>query len=149
MAMICKARHRVFVQWNFILILIPVQTETKEMISLGFGLADVMLINAEAILRGAAPTTVSGELETPEILVNKVRTRAKATQVTSVDLGGLLNERVWEFSWEAWRRNDLIRYGLFEEKWGFKDDADINKRIHSVPSSEISLNPNLQQNPGH
>ncbi|WP_295772416.1 RagB/SusD family nutrient uptake outer membrane protein [uncultured Mucilaginibacter sp.] len=112
-------------------------------------LADVMMMKAEAILRGAAPTSVGGELQTADVLVNKIRTRAKAPVVSGVTLDQLLDERAREFAWEGWRRNDLIRFGKFESAWGFKSNADVNKRIYPVPTSERSLNPNLIQNPGY
>jgi len=114
-----------------------------------FRLADVLLMKAEAILRGAAPTVVKGELQTADVLVNKIRTRAHTDQVTNIDLQGLLNERARELAWEAWRRNDLIRFGQFENKWGFKTDADPNKRLMPVPATEIALNPSLIQNTGY
>ncbi|WP_129718057.1 RagB/SusD family nutrient uptake outer membrane protein [Pedobacter sp. SYP-B3415] len=114
-----------------------------------FRLADVMMMKAEAILRGAAATTVNGELQTPLVLVNKIRARAKAPAMTAVSLNDLLDERAREFAWEGWRRNDLIRFGRFEDAWGFKNNTDPNKRIYPVPTSERSLNPNLVQNPGY
>ncbi|MBC7922252.1 MAG: RagB/SusD family nutrient uptake outer membrane protein [Ferruginibacter sp.] len=114
-----------------------------------FRLADVLLMKAEAILRGAPATAVNGELQTPLVLVNKLRTRAKAPLATSIDLNELLDERARELSWEGWRRNDLIRYGQFEQKWGFKDNADVTRRIYPVLASELSLNPGLRQNPGY
>lgn len=117
-------------------------------------LADVYLMKAEAILRGANTTTVNGELQTPLVLVNKVRARAGAQLATSVDLPGLLDERARELSWEAWRRNDLIRYGLFEVSYPLPNDVltmntDPTRRIYPVPSTELKTNPNLVQNPGY
>lgn len=112
-------------------------------------LADVMMMKAEAILRGAAATTVNGELQTADVLVNKIRARAKAPLVSGITLDQLLDERAREFAWEGWRRNDLIRFGKFEAAWGYKTNTDVNKRIYPVPTSEKALNPNLVQNPGY
>ncbi|HEY0176936.1 MAG TPA: RagB/SusD family nutrient uptake outer membrane protein [Pedobacter sp.] len=117
-------------------------------------LADVMLMKAEAILRGAQPTVVNGEMQTPVSLVNKIRARAGAPAATSVDLNSLLDERAREFSWEAWRRNDLIRFGQFEKEYPLKNDVltmnkDMTRRIFPVPSTELKLNSNLKQNPGY
>ena len=114
-----------------------------------FRLADVLLMKAEAILRGATFTIVNGEPQTPLVLVNKLRIRARAPLANSINLNELLDERARELSWEGWRRNDLIRYGQFEQKWGFKDNADVTRRIYPVPASELSLNPGLRQNPGY
>jgi hypothetical protein len=117
-------------------------------------LADVMMMKAEAILRGATATTVNGELQTPDVLVNKIRTRAGAPAVAGIDLDGLLDERAREFSWEAWRRNDLIRFGKFEVEYPLPNDVltmdkSVTRRIYPIPATEIRLNPNLVQNPGY
>lgn len=119
-----------------------------------FRLADVMLMKAEAILRGAAATTVGTELQTPLVLLNKIRNRAPATLATTVDLESLLDERAREFSWEAWRRNDLIRFGKFEIEYPLPNDVltmnkDVRRRIYPIPSNELLLNANLKQNPGY
>ncbi len=76
-----------------------------------FRLADVYLMKAEAILRGATATTVNGVLQTPDYLVNLIRNRVGAPTVSGIDLPGLLDERARELYWEGWRRNDLIRFG--------------------------------------
>lgn len=110
-----------------------------------FRYADILLEKAEAILRGAS--TTNGD--SPLALVNQVRSRAKASPLTSVTLSDILDERGREFSMEMWRRNDLIRFGQFEKKWGIKTDADPNKRIFPIPRPEMQLNPKLVQNPGY
>ena len=117
-------------------------------------LADVILMKAEAILRGANATTVNGELQTPLILVNKIRTRAGAELATNVTLETLLDDRAREFSWEAWRRNDLIRYGKFEIDYPLPNDVlnmnkDVTRRLYPIPANELKLNANLVQNPGY
>jgi hypothetical protein len=119
-----------------------------------FRLADIYLMKAEAILRGATPTTVSGTLQTPDFLVNRLRTRANAPQVSGITLDGLLDERARELSWEGWRRNDLIRFGLFEKEYPLPNDnltmnKDVNRRLYPIPISEIRLNTKLVQNPGY
>jgi hypothetical protein len=110
-----------------------------------FRYADVLLEKAEAILRGATPT--NGDIALT--LVNQVRARAHATAFVSVDLTTLLQERAREFADEGWRRNDLIRYGMYENSWGLKTDADPNKRIFPIPTPELQLNSKLVQNPGY
>lgn len=125
-----------------------------------FRLADIYLLKAEAILRGAAPTTVNGELQTATVLVNKVRSRVKAPLVASVNLDELLDERGRELYWENWRRNDLIRFGKYEVEYPIKGDLAVpgytpgmdkspDRRIFPVPASELKLNPKLVQNPGY
>ncbi len=117
-------------------------------------LADVYLMKAEAELRGAPTTVANGELQTPLVLVNKIRSRAGAQLASSVDLQGLLDERGRELAWEGWRRNDLIRFGQFETEYPLPNDVltmnkDVNKRLFPVPSTELKTNPNLVQNPGY
>lgn len=119
-----------------------------------FRLADVLLMKAEAILRGAPVTIVNGAMQTPDYLVNRLRSRANAPQVSGITLDGLLDERARELSWEGWRRNDLIRYGLFEKEYPLPNDnlsmnKDINRRLFPIPISEIRLNSKLVQNPGY
>ena len=63
-----------------------------------FRYADVLLMKAEAMLRGATPTLGA----TPAALVNNVRTKRGAAAVASVDLEALFAERCREFAWEAW-----------------------------------------------
>jgi hypothetical protein len=112
-----------------------------------FRYGDILMMKAEAILRGAAATNG----ETPEILVNKIRVRAKAPVLGGTPtLDDILDERVREFAWEAWHRNDLIRFGKYSALWLFKDAvSDVNHQIFPVPADQIKLNPNLVQNPGY
>ncbi|QNL50181.1 RagB/SusD family nutrient uptake outer membrane protein [Olivibacter sp. SDN3] len=115
-----------------------------------FRLADVYLMKAEAILRGASASTARGELQTADVLVNKIRERVGAPLVKGIILDELLEERGREFAWEAWRRNDLIRFGKFEGSWAFNEgEQPPNYRIYPVPTSEMRLNTNLVQNPGY
>lgn len=110
-----------------------------------FRYADILLLKAEAILRGATPT----KSQTALSLVNRVRNRAGAAEWTSVDLNKLLEERAREMSYECWRRNDLIRFGKFEDSWLLKTDTDINHRLYPIPQTEIEANKELVQNPGY
>jgi hypothetical protein len=119
-----------------------------------FRLADVYLMKAEALLRGATATSVNGEVQTPLTLVNKLRMRAGAQIAGSIDLQVLLDERARELSWEGWRRNDLIRFGQFETEYPLPNDVlkmntDPTRRIFPIPSTELKTNPNLLQNPGY
>ena len=110
-----------------------------------FRYADILLTKAEAILRGASPTMGHTALS----LVNQVRARARATPFSSVDLSSLLDERGRELAYEAWRRNDLIRFGKYESKWGYKTDDNVDKRLFPIPTQERTVNPRLIQNHGY
>ena len=110
-----------------------------------FRYADILLMKAEAILRGAAPTYNATALS----LVNQLRITRKAAPLSVLSLDGMLKERSLELNWEGGRRIDLIRFGKYESSWGYKTDADANKRIFPIPSGERILNPALIQNPGY
>jgi starch-binding outer membrane protein, SusD/RagB family len=108
-----------------------------------FRYSDVVLMKAEAALR-------SGSKDTAVELVNQLRkNRTTADALTDITLDGLYEERSREFAWESWHRNDMIRFGKFENKWGFKTDANLNKRIFPIPQGALTLNPALKQNPGY
>ena len=110
-----------------------------------FRYADAILMKAEAIQRGGAATLGATTLA----LVNSIRTTRGAAAISSIDLEAIYGERIREFASEMWHRNDMIRYGKFENKWGFKTDSDPNKRIYPIPNSAFLLNPALVQNPGY
>jgi hypothetical protein len=116
-----------------------------------FRLADIYLMKAEAILRGAAATNG----DSPASLMNKIRTYVGAPAVTGTPtLDELLDERAREFADESWRRNDLIRFGKFEDNWGFKSlypagFTERFRRIFPVPRDVMNVNTNWKQNPGY
>ncbi len=113
--------------------------------------ADALLMKAEAILRGG--TATSGD--TPGSIVNAIRAKrsngstALATLGT-VDLPTLLDERGRELYLEAVRRNDLVRFGVFNNPVVERPSAsDASRCVFPVPSVALSSNPNLKQNSGY
>lgn len=111
-----------------------------------FRYSDILLMKAEAIIRGATPTLGQTALS----LVNQLRAvRTTSPAWTSVTLEDLYKERCRELSWECWHRNDMIRFGKYEGTWGFKTDAQTFHRLMPIPSSAMILNPKLKQNPGY
>lgn len=120
-----------------------------------FRFADVVLMMAEARLRQSS-ADVAGALA----LVNPLRVARGATPLTTITLVNptnvydpttLLAERGRELYWESWRRNDLIRFGVFLKQWALKDaDADpIRNLLFPIAPDELLANPNLKQNPGY
>jgi hypothetical protein len=108
--------------------------------------SDIVLMKAEAILRGGTATAGQTALS----LVNSLRaSRTTSAALSTVDLNYIFAERSREFAWEGWHRNDVIRFGKYENKWGFKTDVDVNHRIFPIPTSALALNPKLVQNPGY
>jgi starch-binding outer membrane protein, SusD/RagB family len=111
-----------------------------------FRYADILLMKAEAILRGG-PSTLG---QTPVSLVNEVRAkRTTSGALGTVDLEFVYAERTREFIGENWHRNDMIRFDKYEAQWGFKTETDPRKRLFPIPSTAIQLNPLLQQNEGY
>jgi starch-binding outer membrane protein, SusD/RagB family len=111
-----------------------------------FRYSDILLEKAEAILRGGTATLS----QTPLSLANQLRAqRTTAAAWTNVTLDSIYNERCREFTQESWHRNDMIRFGYFENAWGFKTDADQNHRIYPIPVAAMALNTKLVQNPGY
>lgn len=117
-----------------------------------FRYADVLLTKAEAILRGGSSTAG----DTPASLMNEIRAYVGAPDVSGTpSLQDLLDERGREFFGENWRRNDLIRFGNFEDDWGWKNiinpsaKTNYNARLLPVPTYIMNQNTNWKQNPGY
>ncbi len=112
-----------------------------------FRYADVLLMKAEALTRQGS----SGA----KALFNQIRSYAGAPTIANVPtLQEIYDERGREFFDENWRRNDMIRFGHYEDEFfpHYKDfpDASFDKRhrIFPVPQNTINLN-GWEQNPGY
>ena len=129
-----------------------------------FRLADAYLIYVEAHLRGGGGTDAQA-LQ----YFNQLRVRAYgdssavATSIAQVTLDTVLAERGRELMWEAHRRTDLVRYGLFtgpgyiwawkganaygNDSTGIATDGHLN--LYPIPANELIANPNVKQNTGY
>ncbi len=109
-----------------------------------FRLADAHMTRAEANLRAGKPGDALVD-------INRVRSRsgAKEWTVADVTLDNVLDERGREFATEAMRRQDLIRFGKFENATKFVTGKDLKYRLYPIPQSAIDANPKLKQNPGY
>lgn len=113
-----------------------------------FRYADILLMKAEALTRigkGGAKD-----------LFNQIRTYAGAPQIAAEPtLDEIYQERGREFFDENWRRNDMIRFGHFEDEFfpHYKNfpDANFDKRhrIFPIEQEMLDLNPGWEQNPGY
>ncbi len=112
-----------------------------------FRLSDIVLMKAEAIQRGGTATYGATALS----LVNMLRgNRTTSAPLSSVTLSDIYLERCREMTWECWRRNDMIRFGKFEDSYGLsKTNADTYRRVFPIPQSALTNNPNLVQNTGY
>lgn len=108
-----------------------------------FRYADVLLMKAEAEVRDGS----DGSAE-----LNAVRSRVgmPARQAT---LKNILDERLMELMWEGWRRNDLIRFGLFTSAYDQRTPLDNEQTgyttVFPIPYDAIQHNGNLTQNKGY
>jgi len=122
-----------------------------------FRLADAYLMYAEAAVRtGTNLTEALG-------YVNAIRERAyggTAGDITApqLTLQFILDERGRELLWEAHRRSDLIRFGVFTGGtylWAWKGgvlagtSTDDHLNLYPIPASALAGNPKLTQNPGY
>ncbi len=108
-----------------------------------FRYSDAHLMKAEATLRGGGDATA---------LVNELRTIRNATPLGTVTEDDLLDERGRELFMEAWRRNDMIRFGAYTREWEFKAASSVGNNTYNlfpIPPAQLLSNPNLVQNPGY
>ena len=113
-----------------------------------FRYADILLMKAEALTRiGKAGA---------KDLFNQIRKYAGAPEIAAEPtLDEIYQERGREFFDECWRRNDMIRFGHFEDEFfpHYKNfpDANFDKRhrIFPIEQEMLDLNPGWEQNPGY
>lgn len=115
-----------------------------------FRYADILLEKCEALVR------MGTDGEEARKLFNQVRTYAKAPLLDHVPtLKDIYDERGREFFDENWRRNDMIRFGHFEDEFfpHYKSNPNANfdktRRIFPVYYKILNLNPSWKQNPGY
>lgn len=116
-------------------------------------LADVLLMKAEAILRGATNGTAAEALTA----ANEVRKRAfpinpeKHFTTSTLTLDAIYRERGLEFTFEVTRRTDMIRFGKWEDAMLFKpgNPSETHKRLFPIPATALANNGNLTPNPGY
>jgi hypothetical protein len=109
-------------------------------------------MKAEAIMRGGVDNSAAPQ--TPLELVNALRTVRGAQTFQSVDINIVFEERSREMAFEGWRRNDVIRFGKWEDAWGedaatgnfVKTNAEAYRRVYPIPQNELAANKKLRQN---
>lgn len=111
-----------------------------------FRYADVLLMYAEAVLRGGEGD-LSALLANPDFQL--IRTRAGLTPFAALTLDELLAERGHELAWEGWRRQDLIRFGKWNDAWWAKPASEPHTKLYPIPREVLNTNSNLTQNDGY
>jgi len=125
-----------------------------------FRLGEIYLIYAESVLRGGT----GGDATTAYNYINALGRRAHKdntlTYITPSQLTTdfILDERGRELYYECSRRTDLIRYNKFTTSsylWAWKGGVEAGTAVADkynlfpIPSTDLSSNPNLKQNPGY
>jgi hypothetical protein len=115
-----------------------------------FRLAEMYLIKAEAL-------NELGNTAEAVALVNTLRARV-FTPPEPLNPGAfdqqsfrqhILDERLFELTAEAKRRQDLVRHGRFTAPWAFKAAGGAHLILMPIPQSQLDTNPLLEQNPGY
>lgn len=111
-------------------------------------LGEINLIYAEACMHAGGDASAQ---------VKALADRAGVSAPSKITDEWLMAERARELMWEAHRRTDLIRYGKWISgyNWTYKggnfggQDLPAHFNIFPVPSTELSTNPDLEQNPNY
>lgn len=114
-----------------------------------FRLAEIYLIKAEA-------QNELGQTGQAVETVNIVRERSGADELNPNDYNQatfreqMLRERLMELIYEARRRQDQIRHGVFTSgSWEHKEPSAPYRVLMPIPQAQRDANPNLDQNPGY
>lgn len=140
--------------------------------------ADVLMMKAEALLRtnkAEEAATLVTQVRERAFKENPAKAKVTAAQLlqgssynygwqeknntvttsnggADIKYGRFLDELGWEFAAEARRRQDIIRFGVFQTKSWFNHKPHANEQARTlfpIPNAEITKNPNLKQNPGY
>lgn len=124
-----------------------------------FRLGDTYLMYAESVIRGGS----GGNINTAVKYINALRERAfgnRSQDITTnnLTLNFIFKERQREMYWEGTRRTDLIRFDNFTSGsylWTFKGEVQKGegvenyRNLYPIPANDLTVNPNLKQNPGY
>lgn len=115
-------------------------------------LGEIYLIYAEACMNTGAEALALPKLQ-------ELSSRAGVEPPQQITRDFLVAERARELMWEAHRRTDLIRYGLYHTDaylWPYKGGDSFKgqafpeyKCLFSIPPTELATNDRLVQNPGY
>ncbi len=113
-----------------------------------FRLADVYLMKAEVLVRQNKDNAEATRL------VNVIRQRGFGNSdhnYTTVGLDEIALERKLEFAWEQMSRQDMIRFGTYQNARYLKPDTHgkDHLNIFLIPQQAWRSNNNLKQNPGY
>ncbi|EDY96292.1 SusD family protein [Phocaeicola plebeius DSM 17135] len=108
-----------------------------------FRYADVLLMQSEAKVRNG---------EDGDVELNLVRSRVGMAP-RAATLENLLDERMMELAWEGWRRQDMIRFGVFTRSYSCRPQLPGEENgyttVFPIPEKVIDMNPQLYQHKGY
>lgn len=119
-----------------------------------YRLTEIYFDKAEALMRKNNGIASQDAVD----LINQCKQRAFKPEdwakekytTTSLTMDELLAERGREFIFEGKRRTDLIRFGKFTTAtWWDHQPSSAKYKLFPVPFKQMSINPNLVQNPGY
>lgn len=112
-----------------------------------FRYADILLNRAECVARKSSNWNDGTVLA----VVNQIRTQhGGVTPFATLTAPTFLAERGREMFFEAFRRQDMIRFGTYNSAFQFHAaDADAHVNLFPLPSSQLDANKLLKQNPGY
>lgn len=102
-----------------------------------FRYADVLLMKAEAMVRNG---------QNGDALLKEVRDRVGAAERPAT-LDNIQKERMLELSWEGFRRQDLVRFNLYNKAVMDRDPSEPYRKVFPIPLAVLENNTNLTQNP--
>ncbi len=115
-------------------------------------LADILLLKAEAYVG-------KSDIANATSLVNRTRTRAGLTNLSTVTIDDVLKERRLELAFEGQRWFDLVRNDKVIDVMNSLNSRDVgrlamdqvnqNKTLLPIPQPQIDKNPSMVQNPGY
>lgn len=122
-----------------------------------FRIAEAYLNYAEATARANGGATTAQGTQYINDLLN--RAHATSKEKAAYSLSDICDEWSREFYFEGIRRTTLIRFGRFagnaNYNWSWKGEAangrniDAHLNLFAIPTSDLSANHNLVQNPGY
>ena len=117
--------------------------------------ADIVLTKAEAVARQNNDWNNATTVE----IVNNIRVlHGGVDPLPELTAKTFLAERSREMFSEAWKRQDMIRFGTYNDAYQFHaaDPADNlgpngqnHLNVFPIPRTQIDANPNLKQNAGY
>jgi hypothetical protein len=104
--------------------------------------ADVLLMEAECNVR-------LGNVAAAAPFLNQVRERAGLADIAAPTLQNIYDERGFELNMEGHRRQDMIRFGTYLNAHGFVPEGQAYMELFPIPTTQLSIDPTLKQNPGY